>query len=178
MAGPGTSACCECSQKEGEKKPRALQVTWPIPTAHRRETALPTLKTLSQVFRWVSFFFSFFAIPGHMEFLGRGSDPSCSFDLHQSCSNARFLTHCAGQGSNLCPSTPEMPPISLHHSRNFWVDFLISKFWLLLGSDSYVQRWVRAVSYLADTVWKIKMMVLRSHSACNIWAGGSWYICW
>ena len=33
-------------------------------------------------------FFSFLATPQHMQFLGQGSDPSCSCDLCCSCGNA------------------------------------------------------------------------------------------
>ena len=39
----------------------------------------------------VCFFFFFLAAPQHMEFLGQGSDPSCSFNL---CCNAGSLSHC------------------------------------------------------------------------------------
>ena len=38
------------------------------------------------------FRFSFLAIQQHMEFLGQGSDPSHTCDLHCSCGNARSLT--------------------------------------------------------------------------------------
>ena len=47
-------------------------------------------------------FLSFVAALKHMEFLGQGSDLSCSCslchscNLRHSCSNARSLTHCAG----------------------------------------------------------------------------------
>ena len=48
----------------------------------------------------LSSFFSppFLAAPWHMEFLGQGSDPSCSCNLCQSCGNARSLTDCAQPG--------------------------------------------------------------------------------
>ena len=36
------------------------------------------------------------------------------------------FTHCAGQGLNLSPSTPEMLLILLHHSRNSCVNLLLS----------------------------------------------------
>lgn len=43
----------------------------------------------------------------------------CNFDLWHSCSNAGSLSHLSpGRGSNRHPSTPEMPPVPLHHSRN------------------------------------------------------------
>ena len=45
------------------------------------------------------------AAPGHMEFLGQGSDPSHNFDLSCRCSNAGSLTHSAG---------PEIKPGSQH----------------------------------------------------------------
>ena len=35
-----------------------------------------------------------------MEFLGQGSDLSCSCDLHSSCNNAGSSTHCDGMGIN------------------------------------------------------------------------------
>ena len=41
----------------------------------------------------------FLVAPWHMEFPGQGSDPSCSFDLSHSCSNAESSTHCAGPGT-------------------------------------------------------------------------------
>ena len=44
------------------------------------------------------FFFSFLAPLRHMEFLGQGSDWSCSCNPSRSCGNARSSTHCAGQG--------------------------------------------------------------------------------
>ena len=47
-----------------------------------------------------SIFHSFFLFSQqHVEFLGQGSDPSCSCDQHHSYGNARSLTHCAGPGS-------------------------------------------------------------------------------
>ena len=59
----------------------------------------------------ISFFFFFFFFPfffflatwRHMEFLGQGSDPSCSCDLHYSCGNARcFNPLCwAGDGTSV-----------------------------------------------------------------------------
>ena len=41
------------------------------------------------------FVFSFLVVPWHMEFLGQGSDLSCS----SSCSNTSSLTYCAGPGT-------------------------------------------------------------------------------
>ena len=43
-------------------------------------------------------FISFLASPWHMEFLGQGSDLSCSCDLSCRCSNASSLTHYARLG--------------------------------------------------------------------------------
>ena len=45
-----------------------------------------------------SSFSLFLATLQHMVFPGQGSDPSCSWDLCCSCSNAGSLTHCAGLG--------------------------------------------------------------------------------
>lgn len=44
-----------------------------------------------------------------MTFLGQGSDPSHSWDLHHGCNNARTLTHCSGTG---------IKPIHAQCSRN------------------------------------------------------------
>ena len=66
-----------------------------------------------------SFFFSLLAAPRHMEFPGRGSDLSHSFNLCHSCGNARSLNPLFQTGeSNLCPDAAEMLPILLCHSRN------------------------------------------------------------
>ena len=47
------------------------------------------IKTVVFFFFFLSFFsFSFLAVPWHAEFLGQGSDPSHSCDLHCSCGNA------------------------------------------------------------------------------------------
>lgn len=40
----------------------------------------------------------FLAIPWHIEVPGQGSDPSPSYSLCRSCSNAGFLTYCVGLG--------------------------------------------------------------------------------
>ena len=60
------------------------------------------------------FFFSFLAALQHMEFLGKGSEPSHSLDLNLSCGNARPFTHCAGLGiepgvPNLCSQDAAKP---------------------------------------------------------------------
>ena len=43
-------------------------------------------------------FFFVFVCPTAYEFLGQGSDPSCSHDLSHSHGNAGSLTHCARLG--------------------------------------------------------------------------------
>lgn len=55
--------------------------------------------------------FPLWAALRHMEFLGQGSDPSCS------CGNAGFFSQCAGGGLNLRPGTAETPPIPLPNSE-------------------------------------------------------------
>ena len=57
------------------------------------------LKPLQPYHGMTLFYFSFLATPQHMEFLGHRSDLSLSRDLSRGCSNARSLTHCAGQGT-------------------------------------------------------------------------------
>ena len=64
------------------------------------------------------FFFLFLATLWLMVFTGQAPDPNCSCDLCLSCSNTRFLTHCARRGLNLCPSAPEMPLIPSYCSEN------------------------------------------------------------
>ena len=53
-----------------------------------------------------------------MEFLGQGSDPSCSLDLSHSSGSAGSLSLCAGPGIEPASSTPKVPPVPLCHSRN------------------------------------------------------------
>ena len=82
-------------------------------------------------------FFSFSTAPQHAKFPGRGgegADLCRSCHLSHSCSNPRFLTHCTSRGSNLHPSTPNMPLIPLHHSGNsrFHLICIMSKAWWLL----------------------------------------------
>lgn len=50
----------------------------------------------------VIFFFSFLAALRQMEFLGQGSDPSHSFDLHCSCGNTRTFNPLFWEGSGTC----------------------------------------------------------------------------
>ena len=46
----------------------------------------------------------FFWMPfGIWKFRCQGSNPSCSSDPHNSCGNARSLTHCTGPGIKLAP---------------------------------------------------------------------------
>ena len=55
----------------------------------------------------IFFFLHFFAVPWHMELqrldLGRSFNGNCS------CNNPRSLSNVPGQGSILCPSTPNVP---------------------------------------------------------------------
>ena len=44
------------------------------------------------------YLFFFLANLRHMDFLGQGSDPSCSCELSLSCGNAGSLTHCDKMG--------------------------------------------------------------------------------
>ena len=60
--------------------------------------------------------FPFLASPHQIEFLNQGSDPSHSCDLHRSYNNPKHTV--PGQGLNLYPSTPDMPPIPLLHNGN------------------------------------------------------------
>ena len=53
------------------------------------------------------FFPPFLAALWHMEFLGQGSDPSQSCDLHHSYSTPDPLTHCAGLGNRTCVLAPQ-----------------------------------------------------------------------
>ena len=103
-------------------------------------------------------YFSFFlAAPWHMEFLGQGSDLSCSCDLDHSCSNARSLTHCAGQGSNLHPSAPETPLIPVHHSGNSFVFICeIYSYWCItLCLESVKDKiWLHGIWFSIDMVTK------------------------
>ena len=68
-----------------------------------------------------SFFpFPFLAVLRHMEFLGQGSDPSCSCELLCSCGKlGSFNPLCWAGGWNLHPGAAEMLPIPLCHSGNF-----------------------------------------------------------
>ena len=65
-----------------------------------------------------SFSFSFLATPRHMEFLGRGSDPSRRCHLSQSCSNARSLTQGARLGMEPAFQQSQDILTPLRHSRN------------------------------------------------------------
>ena len=96
--------------------------------------------SLTQCFKQViccpSFSFSFLAALWHIDFLGPGSDPSCS------CGDARSLNPlCGARDLNLCSGTPETLPILLHHSRtslflfcqvNWVILWIHPEFWWLL----------------------------------------------
>ena len=58
------------------------------------------------------------AVPRHMEFLGQGSDPRRSCDIHWSCGNARSLTHYAGPGIEPASQCSRDILIPLRHSRD------------------------------------------------------------
>ena len=104
------------AQQEMELEP------WKV--SHRQYLVLNYLIKFNFLIIHCSFFFPhlFLAAFQHMEFLGQGSYPSQSCDLHCSYGNTGSLTHCAG-GSTLCPSAPKMPPIPLCHSGNSSMQF-------------------------------------------------------
>ena len=91
-----------------------------------------------------NFFFSFLSTPQHLEFLGQGSDPSYSCDLHCIWSNTRSLTHCAGPGSNLSPSTAEMLQIPLCHSGNSKANVFFSTYFLPKRFDILKLRYLKS----------------------------------
>ena len=88
-------------------------------------------KPLEPSFQNIYFlFFNFFGRTCSIwKFLGQGTNPSCSFYLHHSCSNTGSLTPIPGQGSNphLCsnPSCQIFNP--LRHSGNSASIFKILK---------------------------------------------------
>ena len=67
-----------------------------------------------------------------MEFLGHRSDPSCSCNLHHSCSNAGSLTHCFRWGTEPASwgcrdaTDPVAPQRELYHFCLSWVKILYS----------------------------------------------------
>lgn len=67
----------------------------------------------------LGFYFFFFSCPMHMELLGQGSDPSCSWELCHSCGNA------SGSSNPLCIKPAETPLIPLFHRGNSPTGFLI-----------------------------------------------------
>ena len=75
-----------------------------------------TVLTHLQVLHSIPLFSPFFGHP--MEFPGQGSAASHSCNLSHSCGSTESLTHPAGRGSNLWPSTPKKPMILLCHSGN------------------------------------------------------------
>ena len=62
------------------------------------------------IFNFIFIFFLFWLCPQHMEIPRPMSNSSCSFSLHHSCSNARFLTQCTK------PRIEPMPP-----QRQYWI---------------------------------------------------------
>ena len=75
---------------------------------------------------FIIFFFPFLTTPWHRVPRAKGSDPSCSCDLHHSFSNAGSLTYFAGWGSNLHLSTPEtllIPCATAGTPTNILIDF-------------------------------------------------------
>ena len=65
------------------------------------------------------FFFFFLAAPRLMAFLARDQIWATVATYTSGATMPDPLTHCARSGSNLHPGAAEMPPILLHHSRNF-----------------------------------------------------------
>ena len=61
------------------------------------------------------FTYYFLAALQHLDFPGQKLDSRWNGNLHWSCSSTRSLTHCAGPGSNLCPSPTEMLLTLLRH---------------------------------------------------------------
>ena len=65
------------------------------------------------------FFFFFSQTHGTWTFPGKGSNLSCSCDLHHGCSNSRFLTHCARLGIKLVLHQRRCQILNpLYHSGN------------------------------------------------------------
>ena len=76
----------------------AFTVTWAIAVGFLIHcTTVGTLKIMPLVI-FFSFFPTFLPAQQHMEFPGQVSDQSHSCDLHHSCGNTGFLTHCARPG--------------------------------------------------------------------------------
>ena len=108
-----------------------------IPSLWRVQSHSPMVNLMTRIVLVLKFFLSFLATTWHMKFPGQGSDPSCSYKVHSSCSNARSLTTVQGGGGggrgewlNLNPSAAETTLIPFHHSRNSW-NFWFIPFWVL-----------------------------------------------
>ena len=71
------------------------------------------------VLRYTHFFFSPSCYPAAYEGPGPGIESQLQLrPTLQAAATLAPLTHCARQGSNLCPGTAETPPAPVHHSRN------------------------------------------------------------
>ena len=92
-----------------------------------------TVRSRTDTLIFSLFSFSLQPPPLHVKFLGQGSDLSHSCNLSCSCSNARSLTHCAGQGvrpasqGSQAAADPVAPQWELH-SPSF--SFLFQKIFL------------------------------------------------
>ena len=73
-------------------------------------------KSLPKAF--CDFFFPLLATLQHMESPDRGSDLSCTFNLHCNCGNTKSLNPL-----NLHPGAAEMPPTPVYLSRNSYPRF-------------------------------------------------------
>ena len=81
-----------------------------------------------QLILCIFFFLIFLATSWHMEFPGQGLYPSCSCNLHCSCSNAGSLTHCAGPGIKPEPQHWRNATDPLHYNNNYRpVDFNVRR---------------------------------------------------
>ena len=102
---------------------RQWQILNPVSKARGQTCILMSSQTLRWVLKFLTmspfdffFFFFFFFFGCHQgiwKFLGQGLNPSQSFDLGHSCSNIRYLTHCAGLG--IKPVPPQRQAGSLTH---------------------------------------------------------------
>ena len=95
-----------CPQMEGKKSRNCIQLNQ---EAFLVETCLHVTT--------VDFFFLFWPSQGTWSSWARDQIQAALASWVQ-LGNAGSLTHCAGQGSNLHPNVPKMPPIPLSHSGN------------------------------------------------------------
>ena len=100
IPGPGNSICSECGCKKKKEKKKDSQ------------------------FAFILLLF-FLAIPRRTEFLGQGSDPSHTRNIHCSCGSAGSLPHCAGLGIESASQCPRDLSIPLCHSRDSGLHLLI-----------------------------------------------------